>query len=170
MKLYNYLGLVALAGAAATSSVASGEAPVAGSATAPTLAAWSTRVFRDLDHQLISPVGLFGREPPTGIVAVKFNCSESGAPAGVAVYKSSGSRVLDAQTVRAVQRIATLHPLPMGMSHGQQFIVRVLFAPTAESADRQMRKLRQEADQANAWFGKQAPKLAAAIELVPAGG
>jgi TonB family protein len=137
-------------------------------AAPPSLAAWSKRVFRDLDRVLVDPSVLPGRSPETGIVAVKFNCSERGAPAGVALYKSSGSHRLDNATVRAVQRIATLHPLPARMMHDQQFVVRVLFANSEDSARQQVARMQDDAAKTNAWFGKDPTQLAY-LEIAPGG-
>jgi TonB family protein len=122
-------------------------------------------VFHDLDHVITEqPVGRYGLE--TGIVAVKFNCSESGAPANVTLYKTSGSRILDVTTVRAVQRIATLHPLPARIEPGQTFIVRVLFADSEESARQQIADMQAAAAKNNAWYGN-APSALAYLEIAP---
>lgn len=135
----------------------------------PTLTVWSNRVFNELDKHLrvLPSVGPEG--PQTGIVAVKFNCSESGAPAGVSLLRSSGNREFDRATLRAVREIVTLHPLPTGLSHEQKYVVRVLFAPSQESAKRQLVQMQREATQNNAWFDKGSRSIAA-LELMPSGG
>jgi len=135
----------------------------------PTLAAWSARVYRNLGDHLDYPTGTLGRYS-TGVVAVKFNCSDTGAPAGIALYTSSGSRDLDQATLRALRHVATLHPLPDGITHDQRFIMRVLFAESPESAEQQIRKLRADAAKANAWFGKARPTIASTIDLAPPAG
>lgn len=134
-----------------------------------TLTAWSERVFHDIDDHLNYPVSPLN-QMPTGIVAVKFNCDDTGAPAGVTLYKSSGSRNLDEATLRAVRRVANLHPLPVGMLHGQQFVIRILFADSQASAERQMVQIRADARKNNLWFGKGAPALSGIVELIPPGG
>jgi TonB family protein len=105
---------------------------------------------------------------PTGIVAVKFGCSESGAPSSVQLYKTSGNRRLDRAAMRAVSKIATLHPLPARLRHEQQYIVRVLFANSGSGAEREIRKMQAEAVKSNAWYNQGATSTAA-IELVPVG-
>lgn len=169
MKTLSILNYVASAFvvAAAASSASAGPATIAVSAP-PTLAAWSKRVFRDMEGQLTYPTPSF-RDANAGIVAVKFNCSDSGAPASVSLLKSSRHRELDAAALRAVQRIATLHPLPAGMMHGQQFVVRVLFATSPESARDQIEQMQKDAARSNAWFGKNSSTVAA-LEIAPYGG
>jgi len=134
----------------------------------PTLAAWSQRVFRDLSRQMRDPVEARSEVMPTGIVAVKFGCSESGAPSSVQLYKTSGNRRLDRAAMRAVSKIATLHPLPARLRHEQQYIVRVLFANSGSGAEREIRKMQAEAVKSNAWYNQGATSTAA-IELVPVG-
>ena len=153
---------------AAASSSASAQSTIVAVNAPPTLAAWSKRVFNDLEGQLTYPTPAF-RDANAGIVAVKFNCSDSGAPASVALLKSSRYRELDNAAMRAVQHIATLHPLPAGMMHGQQFVVRVLFATSPESARDQVVQMQKEAERSNAWFGKNTSTVAA-LEIAPFGG
>ncbi|MFD2137036.1 energy transducer TonB [Novosphingobium resinovorum] len=100
------------------------------------------------------------------MVAVKFNCSEDGVPSQVQLYKTSGHGDLDRATVRAVERIATLHPLPRGVGHDQQYIVRVLFANSEGYAQRNMTRLREDAARSNAWVGRSGATTAM-LELVP---
>lgn len=134
----------------------------------PTLAAWSKRVFGELDQRLRVRPSMGPEGPRTGIAAVKFNCSETGAPAGVSLYKSSGNRELDSATVRAVRQIVTLHPLPRGLGHDQQYIVRVLFADSDEAARRLIARMQRDAAQSNSWYAKNETSTAA-LELVPVG-
>lgn len=107
---------------------------------------------------------------PSGIASGKFNCSETGAPAGVALYKSSGFRELDRATVSAVRRVVSLHPLPAGLRHDQVYIVNVLFLNPVEDARRQITRMRRDADKTNAWYNAQATHSAAVIELAPFAG
>lgn len=134
----------------------------------PTLAAWSTRVFDKMARETKYPQPIGPMPASTGIVAVKFNCSEGGAPENVTLYKSSGHHDLDVATLKAVRRIASLHPLPAGMTHNQGIIVRVLYATSEDVARRQMAQMRTDAARANAWFGK-SPTATAALELAPSG-
>ena len=136
--------------------------------SAPTLAAWSQRVFKDLDRQLRVPIDNRSQVMPTGIAAVKFGCSDNGAPSAVKLYKSSGDRRLDRATMRAVRKIATLHPLPSRLGHDQQYIVRVLFADSGRSAEREIKKMQEEAAKSNGWYNQNSTSTAA-IELAPIG-
>jgi len=130
-----------------------------------TLAQWSSRVTRALEHGLSYPPGLLGKASNEGVVTVKFNCSDSGSPAAVALEKSSGSRDLDTAALRAVSHIATLHPLPDGVVHGQKFQALVLFATSEDSKDAIMKKISKEVALRNAWFGKDA--RFASVGIVP---
>ena len=120
--------------------------------TSVTLVAWAQRVGRALDGQMRPPRAPLGLERPSGIVKIKFNCTESGKPGDVSVYKSSGNRWVDQAALRAVQRVATLHPLPDGMSHKQRYVATMLFANGYEDQDRMMADLRAEQAKSNAWF------------------
>ena len=159
-------GTIALA-ALVPSSIAIGRTTAVSGP--PTLAKWSERVYRDLGDHLNYPTSVLGRYS-TGVVAVKFKCSETGAPADIALYTSSGAHDLDQATLRALRHIVTLHPLPDGMLHNQQFVMRVLFAESPESAAQQISKIRAEAAKSNAWFGKAGPTMASTIELAPPAG
>ncbi|WP_159871577.1 energy transducer TonB [Novosphingobium sp. 9U] len=145
------------------------EAPLSGAAmqTSPSLANWSARVITDLNKGLRVRDDLGSLGPSQGIVAVKFNCSESGAPADVKLLKSSGNREYDFATIRAVRRIASLHPLPLGLRHDQKYVVRMLFANSESGARQKIAEMRREADHSNAWYAKTGTNTAA-LELVPA--
>ncbi|SDA36569.1 energy transducer TonB [Sphingomonas sp. NFR15] len=162
-----------LAGTIALAALVPGSSAVGRTAAAatesPTLAAWSDRVYRAVEEHLTYPHDVFGRYS-TGVVAVKFRCSETGAPADVELYKSSRAPDLDQAALRAVRRIATLHPLPDGMPHNQRIVMRVLFADTPETAAQEIRHMRIEAAQANAWFGRSAPAVASTVALAPPAG
>lgn len=134
----------------------------------PSLAVWSKKVMTDLDRQLQIRNDRTVHGSRTGIVAVKFNCSESGAPATVELLHSSGNREYDHATVRAVRQIATLHPLPQGLKHDQKYVVRMLFADSEDSARDAMIRMRAEADRSNAWY-RRGETTTAALELVPTG-
>lgn len=120
------------------------------------LALWSSRVTRALEQGLSYPSGLLGKASNEGVVTVKFNCSDNGSPGSVALEKSSGSRDLDAAALRAVSHIATLHPLPDGIVHGQKFEALVLFATSENSKYTMMKKISKDVALRNAWFGKNA--------------
>ncbi|WP_404481150.1 energy transducer TonB [Novosphingobium sp. BL-52-GroH] len=153
------------------SPVVAGPAPMDDNSilvVSPSLEAWSERVFKDLNRQIRYPSSLAGMPVHTGIVAVKFNASETGSPAGIELQKSSGHRDLDYATMRAVKRIPTLHPLPRGLTNGQKYIVRVLFADSIEDLRTQTAQMRAEAARSNAWFTR--GSNIATLEIVPLGG
>ncbi|MFC6621812.1 energy transducer TonB family protein [Novosphingobium panipatense] len=169
MKRIEITAWVAVATILPYGSTVSAHAETIVTASPPTLASWSDRVFKDIDREIRYPEPFGPQRPSSGVVAVKFNCSESGAPAGVALLKSSGHRDLDRETLRAVNKIATLHPLPPGLKHDQLYVVRVLYANSHGEAERQLAKMREEAAQSNAWYN-QGEQLAGVLELVPSGG
>ncbi|MBB4861026.1 TonB family protein [Novosphingobium chloroacetimidivorans] len=144
------------------------QSTVTGIQAPPTLAAWSSRLMNDLNKGLRVRDELGAKGPSEGIVAVKFNCSESGAPSKVELLKSSGNREFDFATLRAVRRIASLHPLPTGLDHDQKYIVRMLFANSEEGAKQRIAQMRRDADRSNAWYMKTGTNTAA-IELAPIG-
>jgi len=159
-----------LSGAAllATSSFASPPRDQhTGPATA-TLAAWSARVSAELDQKLPQPEMLPGQPSQSGVVIVKFGCSETGAPSEMAIVKSSGSRSLDRAAMQGIKRIG-LHPLPDGMTHGQRFQAAILFANSPEEARALLMGLRKEAERQNSWFAMR-PQQTAAITIMPVSG
>ncbi|WP_159975937.1 MULTISPECIES: TonB family protein [unclassified Novosphingobium] len=133
----------------------------------PSLEAWSSKVFKSLNQKLRYPSSISGMPDHTGVVAVKFNCGETGAPEGIEIQKSSGHNDLDYATMRAVKRIATLYPLPTGLSNNQKFIVRVLFADSIDELQRKSAEMRAEAARNNAWFTRGGN--VAVLELAPMG-
>lgn len=117
-----------------------------------TLVAWAQRVGLTLDTQMTRFRAPLGRERPSGVVRIKFNCSDSGKPGDVSVYRSSGNPWLDRAALQAVQRVATLHPLPDGMSHSQRYVATLLFANSDEEYAHAIAKIRDEQLRSNAWF------------------
>lgn len=127
---------------------------------------WSGRVVRALDRNLHYPMPIRGG-PNEGIASVKFLCSEDGTPSEIAIVRSSGSRDLDAAAVRAVARIATLHPLPEGIAHDQPFQANIVYATSQKRLDRQMATLLAEKDR-SASFATRSEKLALNIDIAAA--
>lgn len=111
---------------------------------------WTARTGQMLSQKLQYPAIIAG--PQEGVVAVKFMCSDSGAPTGIALLKSSGSAQLDRAAMRGVSRIATLHPLPSGLAPSQKYVATILFAQSQGSYVRQIRKLESEQQDGNKWF------------------
>ena len=161
---------IMLSGAAllATSSFASPPTGQPATPEAGTLAAWSTRVSAELDQKLPQPQMFPGQPSPSGVVVVKFGCSETGAPSDVAIVKSSGSRSLDWAAMQGIKRVG-LHPLPDGMAHGQRFQAAILFANSPEEARTLLIGMRKEAERQNSWFATR-PQQTAAIAIMPISG
>lgn len=113
---------------------------------------WSQRVEKALDQQIRYPTLMGGQPFATGLVRVKFNCSENGSPDKVSLAKSSGSGALDRAAIRAVKRIVTLHPLPDGMKHDQQYQAVLLFENDPVRHERAMKTVRDDAVKSNGWF------------------
>lgn len=149
-----------------TAGLAHSELPVT---APPTFLIWSTRVFGGIQDHLSYPQRAGPVLPNQGIVSVKFNCSESGAPADVALYQSSGHGDLDAAALRAVRHVASLHPLPLGVGHDQKYVVRILFSTSENYAREQMVKMRKDAERQNAWLGRSGSN-AAMLEMLPPNG
>lgn len=108
-----------------------------------TIVKWAEHTSKLLDRSLAR-----NRNWPAqteGVVAVKFLCSDTGAPSNIVLLQSSGSKRLDNVAMKAVGRIATLHPLPDGVSHNQKFVATILFAENQQSYWRQIDTLRQAA-------------------------
>lgn len=125
------------------------EKPIVVTAPEVSINQWSGRVVRALDRNLDYPMPMRG-EPSEGVVSVKFLCSNDGTPSQVVVVKSSGARDLDASALRAVSRIATLHPLPDGITHDQPFQANILYATSQKKLDRQLADMFAEAKNHNA--------------------
>ena len=79
----------------------------------------------------------------SGAVSVRFRTDENGAPTGIEIARTSGSAALDGIGKRAVARLATLPPLPAGLSGGQVFEANIVVAADRREHDRQLAVLRQ---------------------------
>lgn len=110
----------------------------------PTTAAWSAVMARELERGMIYPRADFGRGEPEGVARVRFTCSDTGAPTGVTLWRSSGDRRIDQAALRAVGRIKTMHPLPAGVGHDQRYAALLVFARTEASRERQLRAVMAE--------------------------
>jgi protein TonB len=117
--------------------------------TLVTIAEWSQRMQSELERRMIYPIGTFNKRP-NGMVRIKFNCSEDGRPSNVTLLKSSGNASVDHAAMRAVRKMASLHPLPTGFTPATSYEALVLFATGAQD-------LRVAADKAerikrNDWY------------------
>ncbi|RZL02395.1 MAG: hypothetical protein EOO89_29565, partial [Pedobacter sp.] len=77
-----------------------------------TLAAWSKNITAKIEDGLHYPSRMGSGRSFSGIVSVRFHCSDTDAPTDVVVYRKSGERSLDVAATRAVSQIRTLHPMP----------------------------------------------------------
>jgi TonB family protein len=116
------------------------------------LADWVQRVEAELARKLAFRT-MNGREPESGVVRIKFNCSEDGRADKVSVLRSSGSRMLDIAAAKAVKRIAVMHPLATGINTDQIYYADILFAAgNDEYYQRRMASLQDGAMRNNGWF------------------
>lgn len=134
-----------------------------------TLREWSGRVTREIEGQLQYPENLGYPIAETGIVEVKFQCSDSGASDQVSVSKTSGSPMLDRAAVRAVKRLKKLHPVATGIPPNQGYIAMVLFANSAQERAMKLAQINAEVKKRNAWFGGGTRTASSGIVLVPVG-
>lgn len=121
-----------------------------------TLARWSDRVTRQLDRSLRYPAAPFGRSEPSGLVKVRFQCSEDGRPATVTLGRTSGARSLDREAIRAVTNIKSLHPMPEDMRPDQQFEAHIVFALSQADLNRQIAAMKREEASQNRLAASQA--------------
>lgn len=123
------------------------------------LADWINRIETEVDRQLAAQ-RTGNRVDRTGVVRVKFNCSETGRTDKVSVLRSSGSLDLDLAAAQAVRRVAVMHPLATGIRTDQVYFADIVFGTADNESYRHERALRRDAAaKTNAWF--QAPGRAA---------
>lgn len=134
-----------------------------------TLAAWSKNITAKIEDGLHYPSRMGSGRSVSGIVSVRFHCSDTDAPTDVVVYRKSGERSLDVAATRAVSQIRTLHPMPLNLKSDQQYEANILFAESyAESVDL-MAKMRKEAIRRNAWFSDSSRAIALNVGFQPIG-
>lgn len=153
MKIVSILAVFALACGGAHISAQMHDDPSHASTSASglvTMSQWSQRVQSLLQKQLHYPASLMSGRRNSGIVRVKFNCSEAGRPDQVTLVKSSGAFELDRAAMRAVSRIVSLHPLPDGLKSGQRFEAAIVFADTID--DPQLKLIAAEQTKRNQWY------------------
>lgn len=115
-----------------------------------TLSEWTVRMTRLLDQEMRYPRPAFGREAASGMVRVKFNCSEDGRPDKVILLKSSGDPNTDQAALRAVKRLASLHPMPTGFTPEQKFEAVLILASSAD--DPRLKSTGVELTGRNGWY------------------
>lgn len=134
-----------------------------------TLASWSKGVTNMLEDRLIYPESSDGAEPPSGIVSIRFQCGENGAPTAITISRKSGARSLDYAAMRAVKGIKTLHPMPLNFKRDQQYEANILFATSLSDYATQLAQLRKEATSRNAWFSDGNRTIALNVGFQPIG-
>lgn len=102
-------------------------------------------VGSDLDRQL-SKLNVDYRWDQGGLVKLRFHAGADGSPTGILTYMSSGSRALDRKVTRAVARISSLDPLPLGVSEGTVIQANIIVA----HSNQQMRELSAKLQQSEA--------------------
>ncbi len=100
-------------------------------------AAWAGRVSDNLSNSLRYP-----NTPTSGFVSVRFECGPDGKPVNVAILDHSKGR-FDAEAIRAVRGLRSLHPLPQSMVPGQQLQANLVFATNQYELARQTGRLQQ---------------------------
>lgn len=116
----------------------------------PELAQWVERIEVQLNENLdraAHPV-----RDASGVVTLKFNCSENGKAANVAIAKSSGNRQIDRAAIRAVNMVESFHPLPRGLGHGQPIMAVLSYDTSTSKHERNITESRRIADAGNAWY------------------
>lgn len=64
----------------------------------------------------------------TGIVQILFECGPDGKPTNISYYRKANDRDVNRFAVRAVSKISNMHPLPSGISEGQQYMANIIIA------------------------------------------
>lgn len=77
----------------------------------------------------------------TGIVQVLFKCGPDGKPTNISYYRKDNDRDVNRFAVHAVSRIPTMHPLPSGISEGQQYMANIIIARSTFELDNLSKKL-----------------------------
>lgn len=115
------------------------------------VAAWSESLAQDIDRNIDHQLEIFGMrgDVPTGLASVRFTCSETGEPANIELIRRSGDQRMNSLAKSVVGDIKSLHPLPSGVGEGQVFVANVLVAADQKAYDRDMAKLRDEAQRQN---------------------
>ena len=64
----------------------------------------------------------------TGIVQVLFQCGPDGKPTNISYYRKDNNWDVNRFAVHAVSKIPSMHPLPSGISEGQQYMANIIIA------------------------------------------
>jgi len=116
----------------------------------PEIATWADRISAQLDANLERSAGPVG--DASGLVTVKFNCTEDGKASNIAVLKSSGNRRIDRAAMQAVKMVRSFHPLPRGLGHGQPIVAILSYDTQEDGFRRHQEEGRQIAHAGNTWY------------------
>ena len=156
-----------LLAALAVSSVMSGAVLAQGQAivvTSPRNAVtqWAAAVSRDLNnalkYQFLGP-----KDHATGIVSVRFNCSDDGRAVNLVVTRHSGSRALDREAIQVFSQIRSLHPIPGELASNQLVQANIYFAADESELQQQQAQLRRE--RAASWAAGKGDNHRVAVNL-----
>ena len=116
----------------------------------PELAQWVERIDAQLSDNLDRTARQVGDS--SGVVMLKFNCTEDGKAANVAVAKSSGNPRIDRAAIRAVNMVESFHPLPRGLGHGQPIMAVLSYDTSPREHEQRIAENRRIADAGNLWY------------------
>lgn len=158
----------ALLAALAVSSVMSGALLAQGQTIVVTsprdaVTQWAAAVSRDLDRSLKYPRFLGREQHATGVVSVRFNCSDGGRADNVVVTRRSGSLALDRAAIRAISQITSLHPIPGELASNQLVQANIYFAADESELHQQQAKLHRE--RAASWVAGKGDNHRVALNL-----
>lgn len=105
---------------------------------------WAARVSQDLVAKIDYPRAVGRTEVPVGVVSVRFDCSDDGTADNIAIARGSGSSAIDRAALSAVKRLGSLRPLPSRFTANQPVRVNLVFADDAMTAERLVRRVRQD--------------------------
>lgn len=141
MKLV--VAIATAAGLMFTSQTSAKEPEVLTVRGAPaTVTGWVHRLTGELSDNIRFPTTIGRDQPKTGFVSVRFECGPDGKPHNLAILHRADPR-LDAQALRAVNLLRSLHPLPAGVDAGRMMQANVIFADSAEDLQRQTHLLQR---------------------------
>ncbi len=106
-------------------------------------AVFVSNVQDDLNNQL-NRLQFFSPWANSGATSVRFTAGADGRPDNIVTYRKSGSTRIDRAGRRAVARLTTLAPLPLGVAEGQVIQANIIFANSDTHAERLQRKVARD--------------------------
>ncbi|MCA0909946.1 energy transducer TonB [Qipengyuania gaetbuli] len=122
-------------------------------------------VSSDLDTQL-RRMRFDPRWEPAGIVKIRFRAGEDGTPVDITTYESSGSKRLDREVGKAVERLDSLTPLPSSAGDDPIIQANVIVAYSKGHMERLSRKL-AESEAARLASADPAERAVLALSFAP---